>query len=419
MQRRASVRLAFVALFALVLAPALCDAQAVRRAPPEEPSGRKRDRPSRPSNLKVQRPTREPEHEPDGQKYEHDAKSKHDPDGEVCAPEMTCSTDHECAAKFPCTKTECVFETRLLFGRGTKNGGTPGTGVCVCFEDKPENTPCIGDEGVCAGPLGKCDQAGVCVAQPRDNGCPCDGDPSSETCVDGLSDKAKACLNPSQKCKCGGDADAGKCVPNFISPGSVCDPPGYPLRQCEDAACVEVTVDGTTEAECKVKSISDRACSGDTVGIVPTCENAGKCDAGKCVGLDCQDKPPPPPPSPSPPPPSPPSPPPPPPLSPSPPSPPPPPPPLPQDSCHAKFPELIIGCTRGNCGSGTGRCDEACHDATDGLAACLQTPNSCLCNAPGGGQTQFGCVQTDGSPPAPGQGRARCCVCATPEPYVQ
>ena len=65
MPRRASVQLAFVALFALVLAPALCDAQAVRRASPEEPSGRKRDRPGGPSNQ-VQRPP----------KYEHD--NEHD-----------------------------------------------------------------------------------------------------------------------------------------------------------------------------------------------------------------------------------------------------------------------------------------------------------------------------------------------------
>ena len=76
MRRRASVQLAFVALFALVLAPALCDAQAVRRASPEEPSGRKRDRPSGPSNHKAQRPTNKPGHEPNGEKYEHDNKPK-------------------------------------------------------------------------------------------------------------------------------------------------------------------------------------------------------------------------------------------------------------------------------------------------------------------------------------------------------
>ena len=54
------MQLALVALFALVLAPTLCDAQAVRRASPEEPSGRKRGRPGGPSHQ-VQRPS----------KYEH------------------------------------------------------------------------------------------------------------------------------------------------------------------------------------------------------------------------------------------------------------------------------------------------------------------------------------------------------------
>jgi hypothetical protein len=158
------MQLALVALFALVLAPTLCDAQAVRRASPEEPSGRKRGRPGGPSHQ-VQRPS----------KYEHNDEPDHKPiNGEVCEPMKTCYTDHECAAEFPCTKTECVLEPHHLFKLGYKNAVPSGMGVCVCFENKPEDTPCIGDENdVCQGPLGKCDDAGVCIPQPDDDGCPC------------------------------------------------------------------------------------------------------------------------------------------------------------------------------------------------------------------------------------------------------
>ena len=494
MRRRASVQLAFVALFALVLAPALCDAQAVRRASPEEPSGRKRDRPSGPSNHKAQRPTNKPGHEPNGEKYEHDNKPKHEHDGEVCVPETTCYADHECAAEFPCTKTECVFDGPHLFGRGNKNDGA---GVCVCFENKPVDTPCIGDEDVCKGPLGKCDAAGVCVPQPDDDGCPCADNECTvpdDACVDpdlkcicksgecvvnylpeGIScDPGETAVTPCQEAKCvkqatlvGGNfevvckvvdkpedtpcigdenvckgplgkcdaagvcvpqpdddgcpcaddqctkpddacvdpdlkciCESGECVVNYLPEGISCVP-AFDLKQCEEATCVkQETFGGNFEVLCEVENRPDNtACSGDEVGAEPTCDNAGKCVQGKCDNLQCQNIPPPPPPSP-------------------PPSPSPPPPPLPDDSCEARYPGQDVGCTTRDCGSGNSRCAQACSDATAGQAACIYDGNgglSCICNSPGGGQDQFDCVKADNYPPL-GSGRARCCVCATPEP---
>lgn len=382
MRRRASVQLAFVALFALVLAPALCDAQAVRRASPEEPSGRTRDRPGGTSHQ-VQRPP----------KYEDD--NEH---GVPCEPETMCSTDHDCAAEFPCTESECVSDAGHLFKLGYKNAVPPGMGVCVCFENKPENTPCIGEEKVCEGPLGKCDADGVCIPQPDDDGCPC-----ADKCLPAPAD---ACVDPDFPCIC----ESGTCAVNYLPPGGPCVPSTsktVDVKQCEEAICVEQTTltRGTFEVVCKVENRPDgTACSGDDVGIPATCENAGKCASGDCMDLNCQNIPPPPPPFPPPPPPA----------VPQPPPPPFPPPPK-DDTCEAKFPGQDVGCTTRSCGTGNGDCDQACDDATDGTAACLLTPNSCICNSPGGGQTQFDCVLDDGNPPT-GPGRARCCVCATPEP---
>ena len=387
MRGRASVQLAFVALFALVLAPALCDAQAVRRASPEEPSGRKLDRPGGPSHQ-VQRPP----------KYEHNNEHAHKSiNGVPCEPETMCSTDHDCAAEFPCTESECVSDAGHLFKLGYKNAVPQGMGVCVCFGNKPENTPCIGEENVCEGPLGKCNADGVCIPQPDDDGCPCAGK---------CSPPADACVDPDFPCIC----ESGACAVNYLPPGGPCVPPTSTVvgvKQCEEAICVkqEKLTRGTFEVVCKVENRPDgTACSGDKVGTPATCENAGKCASGDCMDLNCQNIPPPPPPFPPTPPPA----------VPQPPPPPFPPPPK-DDTCTAKFPGQEVGCTTRSCGTGNTNCDQACDDATDGTAACLLTPNSCICNSPGGGQTQFDCVLQGGNPPT-GPGRARCCVCATPEP---
>lgn len=342
------MQLAFVALFALVLAPTLCDAQAVRRASPEEPSGRKRGRPGGPSHQ-VQRPS----------KYEHNNEPDHKPiNGEVCEPMKTCYTDHECAAEFPCTKTECVLEPHHLFGLGYKNAVPSGMGVCVCFENKPEDTPCIGDESVCKGPLGKCD-AGVCIPQRNDDGCPC-ADTDCEPPVD-------ACVDPDFKCIC----KSGECVVNYLPPGGPCVPSTYTeVGVCKEAICVKETlVRGTPDAvECKVQDRPDKtACFadfGETVGSEPTCANAGVCLEGVCDDLFCKVEP--------------------------------------AEPCKKKFPGQDAGCTTKDCGSGTASCDQACHDATDGKAACLSDGLSCNCELSGGG-------------PPVGEGKSRCCVCNSPE----
>jgi hypothetical protein len=264
------MQLAFVALFALVLAPTLCDAQAVRRASPEEPSGRKRGRPGGPSHQ-VQRPS----------KYEHNNEPGHKPNnGGVCAPEKTCYTDHECAAEFPCTKTECVLEPHHLFKLGYKNAVPSGMGVCVCFENKPMDTPCIGDENdVCQGPLGKCNNAGVCIPQPDDDGCPC---------ADKCTVPPDACVDPDFNCICEG----GACVVNYLPAGVSCDPSTTDaLKQCQEATCVKKSalVGGTSEVLCEVGNRLDgTACSGDVVGTETTCENAGKCAGGTCLDLQCE-----------------------------------------------------------------------------------------------------------------------------------
>jgi hypothetical protein len=264
------MQLALVALFALVLAPTLCDAQAVRRASPEEPSGRKRGRPGGPSHQ-VQRPS----------KYEHNDEPDHKPiNGEVCEPMKTCYTDHECAAEFPCTKTECVLEPHHLFKLGYKNAVPSGMGVCVCFENKPEDTPCIGDENdVCQGPLGKCDDAGVCIPQPDDDGCPC---------ADKCTVPPDACVDPDFNCICEG----GACVVNYLPAGVSCDPSTTDaLKQCQEATCVKKSalVGGTSEVLCEVENRPDgTACSGDDVGTETTCENAGKCAGGMCLDLQCE-----------------------------------------------------------------------------------------------------------------------------------
>ena len=264
------MQLALVALFALVLAPTLCDAQAVRRASPEEPSGRKRGRPGGPSHQ-VQRPS----------KYEHNDEPDHKPiNGEVCEPMKTCYTDHECAAEFPCTKTECVLEPHHLFKLGYKNAVPSGMGVCVCFENKPMDTPCIGDENdVCQGPLGKCDDAGVCIPQPDDDGCPC---------ADKCTVPPDACVDPDFNCICEG----GACVVNYLPAGVSCDPSTTDaLKQCQEATCVKKSalVGGTSEVLCEVENRPDgTACSGDDVGTETTCENAGKCAGGMCLDLQCE-----------------------------------------------------------------------------------------------------------------------------------
>jgi len=232
------MQLALVALFALVLAPTLCDAQALRRASPEEPSGRKRGRPGGHSHQ-VQRPS----------KYEHNNEPGHKPiNGEVCEPMKTCYTDHECAAEFPCTKTECVLEPRHLFGLGYKNAVPSGMGVCVCFENKPVNTPCIGEKNVCKGPLGECNNAGVCIPQKNDDGCPC---------ADKCTPPADACVDPDFNCICEG----GACVVNYLPPGGPCVPSTYTeVGVCEEAICVRkapLDVAGRQstpdEVECKVQ----------------------------------------------------------------------------------------------------------------------------------------------------------------------
>jgi hypothetical protein len=264
------MQLALVALFALVLAPTLCDAQAVRRASPEEPSGRKRGRPGGPSHQ-VQRPS----------KYEHNDEPDHKPiNGEVCEPMKTCYTDHECAAEFPCTKTECVLEPHHLFKLGYKNAVPSGMGVCVCFENKPMDTPCIGDENdVCQGPLGKCNNAGVCIPQPDDDGCPC---------ADKCTVPPDACVDPDFNCICEG----GACVVNYLPAGVSCDPSTTDaLKQCQEATCVKKSalVGGTSEVLCEVENRPDgTACSGDDVGTETTCENAGKCAGGMCLDLQCE-----------------------------------------------------------------------------------------------------------------------------------
>ena len=361
MRRHASMQLAFVALFALVLAPTLCDAQAVRRASPEEPSGRKRGRPGGPSHQ-VQRPS----------KYEHNDEPDHKPiNCEVCEPMKTCYTDHECAAEFPCTKTECVLEPHHLFGLWYKNAVPSGMGVCVCFENKPKETPCIGDESVCKGPLGKCD-AGVCIPQRNDDGCPC-ADTDCEPPVD-------ACVDPDFKCIC----KSGECVVNYLPPGGPCVPSTYTeVGVCKEAICVrKAPLDGGTpdEVECKVQDRPDKtACFanfGEIVGSEPTCANAGVCLAGVCDDLFCKVEP--------------------------------------AETCEFKFPDQDAGCTTKDCGSGTASCDQACHDVTAGKAACLSDPLSCNCNSPGGGQNQFNCELFGGGPPV-GEGKSRCCVCKTPE----
>jgi hypothetical protein len=363
------MQLAFVALFALVLAPTLCDAQAVRRASPEEPSGRKRGRPGGPSHQ-VQRPS----------KYEHNNEPGHKPNnGGVCAPEKTCYTDHECAAEFPCTKTECVLEPHHLFKLGYKNAVPSGMGVCVCFENKPVETPCIGDKTECKGPLGKCDNAGVCNPQPNEDGCPC-ADTDCDFPVDDYW-----CVDPDFKCIC----KSGACVVNYLPPGGPCIPSTYTeVGVCQEAICVkpETLGDGTPdEVECKVQDRPDNtACFADFGEIVgsnppePTCANAGVCNAGVCDNLFCKVEP--------------------------------------AEKCEAKFPGQDTGCTTQDCGSGNARCDQACHDATDGEAACLSDPLSCRCSSPGGGQNQFNCELSDGGVPPVGDGTPRCCVCDTPDP---
>ena len=468
------MQLALVALFALVLAPTLCDAQAVRRASPEEPSGRKRGRPGGPSHQ-VQRPS----------KYEHNDEPGHKPNnGGVCEPMKTCYTDHECAAEFPCTKTECVLEPHHLFKLGYKNAVPSGMGVCVCFENKPVETPCIGDdETVCQGPLGKCDDAGVCIPQKNDDGCPCadtDCTPPENACVDpdfkcicengacvvnylpaGVScdpstgtavgvceeaicvqqaalvrgtpdevvckvenkpmdtpcmgDENDVCQGPLGKCDDAGVCDpqpaedgcpctdtdcnppaddfcvdqdfkcickSGACVVNYLPPGGPCIPStGTEAGVCEQAICVlKAPLDGGTpdEVECKVQDRPDNtACFlGEIVGSEPTCANAGVCKAGECDDLFCKVEP--------------------------------------AEECKAKFPGQEVGCTTKDCGTGTASCDQACSDATDGAAACIGTdPLSCSCSSPGDGQNQFNCELVGGGSPV-GEGKSRCCVCDTP-----
>jgi len=396
---------------------------------------------------------------------------------EWCEANVYCDTDLECHEKYPCQKTHCKTSHKFKGKNWQKKG------KCVCFENKPEYTPCIGDEDVCEGPLGQCDDAGVCIPQPRDNGCPCAGEPDNESCLYGLDANENACLNQLQKCKCGGD---GTCVPNYLPKDTACyrddlgacevakcnaegkcekthadaDTPCIgdedvcegPLGQCDDAgmcvtqpddngcpctnectpptdACVDpdfpcicdsgacvvnylppggpcvpstkTAVDVCEETICVIQTSSvrgttpdevvckkedrpnDTACFADfgvTVGSNPpdsTCDNAGVCEQGVCQNLSCRLEE--------------------------------------AKTCKEKLPnDEFIGCTVKSCGTGNAECDQACSDATDGLATCIgTTPFSCNCFAPGG-QDQFNCKLTGGGDPL-GQGKSRCCVCMTPE----
>lgn len=162
------MQLAFVALFALVLAPTLCDAQAVRRASPEEPlpaepSGRgwKNHGVNRPHHAPAQTwnspPPPAPPKAPKPWKHEHN----NEPVGEVCAPETMCYTDDYCDDEFPCVKTECVFDKHRLLGLGYKYEATTTQpmGVCVCFGDKPNGKACFRGNGEAT-----CENAGKCYS---------------------------------------------------------------------------------------------------------------------------------------------------------------------------------------------------------------------------------------------------------------
>jgi hypothetical protein len=153
-------------------------------------------------------------------------------------------------------------------------------GMCVCFENKPKDTPCIGDESVCKGPLGECNDAGVCIPQKNDDGCPCDDNDCTVP--------ENACVDPDFKCICKG----GACVVNYLPPGVSCDPSTEgALEQCQEATCVKKSalVGGTSEVLCEVGNRLDgTACSGDVVGTETTCENAGKCAGGTCLDLQCE-----------------------------------------------------------------------------------------------------------------------------------
>jgi hypothetical protein len=162
-----------------------------------------------------------------------------------------CDDDHDCAAQFPCVKTECSFEPHFLKGLSSSYkargyGATPQQGVCVCFEDKEDDTPCISPEydpiravppppeKKCVIPLGKC-YNGECVEQPRDEGCPCFGDKAYDECTTNLPEKKKACVNTEQPCECNGDAK--QCVPNFLPEDTECSYAYLDLNDCEVGRC--------------------------------------------------------------------------------------------------------------------------------------------------------------------------------------
>jgi hypothetical protein len=180
----------------------------------------------------------------------------------------------------PSTYTEVgVCEEAICVKQETLVRGTPDEVVCK-VENKPMDTPCMGDENdVCQGPLGKCNNAGVCDPQPDEDGCPC---------ADKCTVPPDACVDPDFNCICEG----GACVVNYLPAGVSCDPSTTDaLKQCQEATCVKKSalVGGTSEVLCEVENRPDgTACSGDDVGTETTCENAGKCAGGMCLDLQCE-----------------------------------------------------------------------------------------------------------------------------------
>ena len=72
--------------------------------------GRTRDRPGGPSHKSAPAST---------------GNSRH---GVPCEPETMCSTDHDCAAEFPCTESECVSGRRSPFQARVQRRGASGYG---------------------------------------------------------------------------------------------------------------------------------------------------------------------------------------------------------------------------------------------------------------------------------------------------
>lgn len=180
----------------------------------------------------------------DCQKNDKDGKCDSLGTCDICAG-VDCASTNECKEDSSCNAT---------------------TGTCNPFDDKPANTPCNSDAGVCDG-------SGNCVACTIASQCPDD----ANQCT------ASAC-------------DAGQCGQNNLPDRSTCSFNGG-AGECQGGVCVEAP-DCTDNGDCDDLNVctSDQ-CVVDTCAFTPVNGGAclvsdgvpGTCSAGTCVG-DCVGK---------------------------------------------------------------------------------------------------------------------------------